>query len=371
MAFRVTIALQIATAIFLLTTLACVLRADTGPSLPRLFAPRQSAAPAKPQPKAEPKAEEKLTEIAAEAPTSSEVDTAEIIRRGDRVTRAGRGPMDSGEAALSEATAPPADDSGKWFISILVDDAEPSKALLYDLRHSQALRAWADLDEPKGSWSHATVYRAGDQTQDWRWKNLKITALPCMILQPPAQLVDETRPNSWRWGDPKTVIWQFDGYDTSNPRRAENRAAAIRAALQLYVKKISERQQIVNIGPRSRAVPPPTPGARQAATPGPKQDIGGAPPFQLSPSVQPGGAPVFPADPMGSAVQSAAQDGVLALAGKLLSGVAGNPTTWLMLLAALKVFELVAARTPNKLDDKVAGILSGIASSQKSPTPSA
>lgn len=339
--------------------------ADVGPSLPRLFA-RPQAAPAKPQPKESPKAEAEPQQVAATQPAipgGAEVDTAEIVRRGDRVTRAGSGPMSSEEQALSEATAPPADDSGKWFVSLIVDDSMESQALLYDLRHSPHLRAWIDLDEPKGSWSHATVYRKGDQTQDWRWKNLRISTYPVMILQPPAKLRDETKPDSWIWGDPKTVVWQFDGYDARSATRAQDRANAIRKALTLYVAKIAERQQVVNIGPRARVVPPPTPGPRgDAPTPGARQgDISASPPFALPPSIQtPGGNPVFPADPMVPSIAPAIEGSLVGLAGALFAKVFGSPITPLWLLVGLRVAQMAVALTPNKKDDAIVAAVSSV-----------
>ena len=99
-----------------------------------------------------------------------EVDSAEVTRRGDRVTRAGAGPMGVSEQLLSDATSPPPDDSHKWFFSVIVDEGTESQALLYDLKHSPHLRAWMNLDEPRESWSHCTLYKKGDATQDWRWQ---------------------------------------------------------------------------------------------------------------------------------------------------------------------------------------------------------
>lgn len=354
---------------FIAAMFAAAATADPGPSLPRLFArpqqPTKQVAPTKTQPA---EVAPKTDGVAAEQPQGgAEVDTAEIVRRGDRVTRAGSGPMSSADQLLSEATAPPADDSGKWFVSIIVDDQPASQALLYDLRHSPSLRAWIDLDEPKGSWAHATVYKRGDQTQDWRWKNLKITALPCMILQPPAKLRDESKPDSWIWGDPKTVIWQFDGYDTTQAARADNRAAAIRKALSMYVDTMGRRQQYANVGPRqAREIPPPSPGARQS-------DVGASPPFPLSQVPQiPGGNPVFPADPTLPAATptvQGAEAGIADLLGKLLGKTLGNPLMPLWVIVALKIFAIYAAWTPSKKDDAVAAVASSIVSGGSQAKP--
>lgn len=271
-----------------------------------LFFRRTVAAPqAVPQaaPKQEPKSELAAAQVqqATDPDKPREVDSSEVIRRGDRVTRAGAGPMGVSEQLISDATSPPADDSHKWFLSIIVDDAQESQALLYDLKHSPALRAWANIDEQRDSWAHVTVYKRGDVTQEWRWKELRITKLPVMILQPPAKLKDESKPDSWEWGNPKTVVWQWDGYDVTKPTRAQIRSDAIRTALKLYCDKLSTNPQYARAssGPRA-AAPPPTRGAKQGAdNPGPKQnDIGINPPFNLpAVPVAPSQAPVFPVDP--------------------------------------------------------------------------
>lgn len=228
---------------------------------------------------------------------SREVDSAEVIRRGDRVARSGRGPMSVDEQAIGEATAPPPDDSHKWFATIIVDDSEASRALLYDLQHSPQLRAWINLEDPKESWSHATVYKKDDQTQHWRWSSLRITQFPVLVIQPPAKLRDESQPESWVWGNPKTVVWQWDGYDLRQPNRAQLRSDAIRKALNLYVTTVASKQR-QTVGPRqSKAAPAATPGAKQQAGPA-QSDYGINPPFSV-PQPQPLSpvAPMFPSDP--------------------------------------------------------------------------
>jgi len=238
---------------------------------------------------------------ATDPPEPREVDSAEVTRRGDRVTRSGTGPMGVGEQLLSDATSPPADDSHKWFFSIIVDDGQESQALQYDLKHSPALRAWMNVDEPKDSWSHCTIYKRGDATQEWRWKGLSFSGYPVMILQPPAKLRDENQPDSWEWGNPKTVVWQWDRYDVTKPNRAQIRSDAIRTVLKAYIDKLSSNPQFARsyAGPRA-AAPPPTKGARQVDA-GPRQDnIGINPPFAIpqQPTTPSGPVfPVFPADP--------------------------------------------------------------------------
>ncbi len=345
--------------------------ADPGPGLP-LFRRPQAASPQAAPPRKQP------TSVALEVPPTpagvtseqtqgDEVDTAEVIRRGDRTVTAGRGPMDLDEVLMGDATAPPADDSHKWFVSVIVDDSKESQALLYDLKHSEYLRAWVNLEESKQSWSHTTVYVAKDQTQDWRWKNLKITRYPVLILQPPAKLRDEKKPDSWIYGDPKTVIWQFDGYDATSPNRAQLRSDAIRRALTLYVQAVASRRAREDYaGPRAKAAPPSTPGARQAATPGASQDAG-APPFTMPVFPQvPGSNPVTQTDPT-FPVAPTAQTGAIGQILGLAQYAMGSGGFWVFVLVGLKIFELFAAKTPSKLDDQVAVIARSIADQVQNP----
>lgn len=262
------------------------------------YRPEQPVAkPAAPQPAAarDDKSEAKSAPPASDAPR--EVDSAEVTRRGDRVTRAGAGPMGVGDQLLSDATGPPPDDSHKWFFSIVVDGSAESQALEYDLKHSPHLRAWINLDEPRESWSHATLYKKGDVTQDWRWKGLTFSGYPVMILQPPAKLRDESQPSSWEWGDPKTVVWQWDRYDVTKPNRAQLRSDAIRVVLKAYLEKLSTQPQFTRAYASNRPeAPPATTGPRQVD--GPKQDnIGVNPPFTLPQTPNIPSQPIFPVFP--------------------------------------------------------------------------
>lgn len=343
-------------------------------------------ADSKPEPKSEPAAAQ--VQQATETDKPREVDSSEVIRRGDRVTRAGAGPMGVSEQLISDATSPPADDSHKWFLSIIVDDAQESQALLYDLKHSPALRAWANIDEQRDSWAHVTVYKRGDGTQEWRWKELRITKLPVMILQPPAKLKDESKPDSWEWGNPKTVVWQWDGYDVTKPTRAQIRSDAIRTALKLYCDKLSSNPQYARAssGPRA-AAPPPTRGAKQGAdNPGPKQnDIGINPPFNLpAVPVAPSQAPVFPVDPTQVVAQprattTATEPSAVSLLLKILGetgGSTGLNNLLLLVIAGLQVWRIIATNLHLKtiLGDDAFGalvkFLNQMAGQQSQPTTS-
>lgn len=238
--------------------------------------------------------------VAVEQSAGREVDSAEVLRRGDRVTRGGVGPESRSEQLLGDATAPPPDDSHKWFVTIIEDGGQASQALLYDLKHSPHLRAWANVDEPKESWAHVSVYGKDDATQHWRWSSLRITQFPVMLIQPPAKLRDESQPESWIWGNPKIVVWQWDGYDSTNPNRAQLRSDAIRKALGAYVSREAARQQRQGVPRMMRESPPATPGSRQGGVVGgPEQrdDYGIAPPFSVPTVPTVPNLPVFPPDP--------------------------------------------------------------------------
>jgi hypothetical protein len=236
-----------------------------------------------------PPAEALAANVTQESTAGAEVDVEEVLRRGDRVTRAGRGPMGGADRAIGDAMAPPPDDSRKWFFTVVIEKGErESDTLLYDLKHSADLRAWANPDEPRESWAHVNIYVRGDESQDWRFKNLRITKYPCMVLQPPAKLMSDADPKSWEWGDPATVVWQWDGYDVTLPARATLRADAIRKAVTAYATKFNDRRQ------RFAASPPPTPGSKQASTP---SENTAAPPLPAMPGT-PSNA-VFQQNPSG------------------------------------------------------------------------
>ena len=344
---------------------------DPGPGLPIFRRPAaapvaaaKKAGPPKeldvPKPFAPPAEALKAEGSTVEKTEGAEVDAAEVLRRGDHVTRAGRGPMGAEDRLIGDAVSPPPDDSHKWFISIVVEKgSKESEALLYDLKHSTELRAWANPEEQKDSWSHVTIYVKGDESQDWRWKNLRVERYPVMILQPPAKLADESVRDSWIWGDPKTVVWQWDGYDATSPERAKLRADALRKVLVAYASKTAAKRE------RYAAAPPPTPGAKQAAKP---SDNTGAPVFPQVINL-PGSNPVS-VDPTQPSTPTQTPTGpLLQLLQVALQGF-GSGGFWVFILVALKAWELWAAATPSKVDDQIVAFFRGIAESQTNkPNP--
>lgn len=214
-----------------------------------------------------------LTGAAIAAPP--EVDTAEILRRGDFVERVGSGIAQSiGQDQISEALSPPADDSHKWFVTLLTQKNCPAcERLKADFARAPELKAFVAVDDYKRSWAHYNVYRVPDPTQDWRWKGLKIKGFPTLLIQPPF---------SRKFGDPATVVMQKTGYDG----RPEKLAREISNGIKLYVKKVAEReaahkQREARPATSEIAVQKPMAGHGQVAP------LGADPPFTPAPKVEP------------------------------------------------------------------------------------
>lgn len=344
-------------------------------ALPRFRAGQNRAAQPESKP---PVAAEKVSSGSAEvvqfAPpkTPSEVNTEEVIRRGDRVILAGRGPMATADAFFADATSPPADDSHKWFVSLIVDDSLESRALLFDVVHEPTLSAWMDLNDGKSSWSHVKVYQSNDETTRARWAKIKISQYPVMILQPPTKLSNERDPRSWEWGPPETVVYQWSGYPAKEAGRAKTRSDQLRSALELYIKTITAKRSA-------------TPSAQRANTPvvGPGDDertaervgagqVGGPPPFTI-----PGGASIPSSNPFATPdpISPVAPQATGAI-GQLLTlalNAMGSGGFWVFVLVGLKIFELYARATPGVTDDMIAAfirsIVDGVQKTPTTPTP--
>jgi hypothetical protein len=170
-------------------------------------------------------------------PPTEEVDAAEIKRLGDHVQYVD-GDSKSSPGDYVEVMGPPADDNHKWFISIIGSKSCAACARLKaDLKSNEYLRALITVHEnddnhsdTKTSWAHYTYYLAGDKSQDFRWKDLKIKGYPTILVQPPLNK---------KYGDPSTVVVQMTGYDGDGKKLATSIAAGIKA----YLAKQAERRQ--------------------------------------------------------------------------------------------------------------------------------
>jgi hypothetical protein len=158
-----------------------------------------------------------------------EVDTAAVIRRGDHVEHV-NGIQSEADAAWGEVTSPPADDSHKWFITVLTTrNCRPCAQLKADWGTSQYLKAFAIPGDQKNSWAHINFYDATDETHAWWQKNIKIAGYPTVLIQPP---------RSKQYGDPSTVVLQKTGYNG----KPEELAAKMSAGLKTYVSKLAQRR---------------------------------------------------------------------------------------------------------------------------------
>lgn len=214
-----------------------------------------------------------------------EVDAAEIKRLGDHVQYVdGNAIRDAGDYV--EVMGPPADDNHKWFISVIGSKGCAACARLKaDLKTNEYLRALIVVHEnddnhsdTKTSWSHYTYYLAGDKSQDFRWKDLKIKGYPTILVQPPLNK---------KYGDPSTVVIQMTGYDGDGKKLATNIAAGIKAYLakQAEVRSTGHRAQLVSLVNAREGEFPPQPPAPRASSLNPQASGWGQIPWTPAPKV--------------------------------------------------------------------------------------
>lgn len=198
--------------------------------------------------------------------TPPEVDQAEVMRLGDLVQSVGDNVRASSADAFVTAMGPPASDADKWFISVLsMKGCAGCEKLKKDWATNPWLLALANPTDPKQSWSHYQVYDKDDRSQAFRFENIKVTAYPTILIQPP---------RSGRYGEPATVVYQ--GVYGGDP---EKLSRGITAAIRQYISKLQT---------------PPTP-AHSGAT----GQVAADPPWQPTPRVdpwqpQPQPSPQFP-----------------------------------------------------------------------------
>lgn len=110
----------------------------------------------------------------------------EIARRGSHVEMTGT--IRSG--LMAAALSPPAEDSAKWFLTLVVKPGQAeSERMRQVLQSDPALKAWVDASDPAKSTMHYQVRSVDDQTQtDWLsglQPAIKDWGLPLVVLQPP------------------------------------------------------------------------------------------------------------------------------------------------------------------------------------------
>jgi hypothetical protein len=205
-----------------------------------------------------------------------EVERDAVVRLGNMVQRLGVDGIAADEVdAFVEAVAPPADDSGKWFIYIVtMQGCQPCAKLKRDWASSQDLQAFAKPSDASNSWAHFTTYDKDDETQAWRFKNIKISSYPTIIIQPP---------RSGTFGDPKTVVFQKAGYDGDPKKLAQAMSSAIRRySASLPKKGTAQRTPPFKPSPKPSPVLPPDVGPPPVVPPNIPPDVPPSPDSPLS-----------------------------------------------------------------------------------------
>lgn len=277
-------------------------------------------------------------------------DTAqrEILRRGNLAERLGNGHRDDAQVAITEALRPPADDSHKWFVSLVTTgNCASCERLKRDFAQSPHLQAFVDVEDHTQSWAHYNVYPIEDATQAWRFREIKLTGYPTLIIQPP---------RNGRFGDPKTVVLQKTGYE-GDPKKL---ADAMRSGIATYVRT------------QARQRPAPRSGVRQEATGQPV--ISYEPPFTPPPKVDPNPSyPPYsfdiPPAPTPQPVVNPLTLLVSLLAGLMSSG--GLTNLLLLVIAGLAVIRTFRKATGQKLllDDAAFQSVIDTLKSLTNPTP--
>ena len=295
-----------------------------------------------------------------------EVDAAEVLRRGDLVTVAGEGPRAAEDNAIAAATAPPADDSSMWFVTVIkTRNCVYCDKLIADFQKAPELQAFISVAAPNKPWGHYNVFDASDQTQQWRLKDYKIAGYPTLVIQPP---------RNGMWGNPRTVVFQKSGYDGN----AAALAKEITTGVRRYATAMS-KQGYPKIQATADAIP-----LSNSFVAGGSEQVAVNPPFNTPPKVDPfnptpSPAPtVFPQFPPVEPAPTPAQPQLPSLTQVLsilitalgsLMGAQGAGNLLLLIMVALWVLELIAPKTETKADDQVVAFLKELLDHLKSNPP--
>lgn len=198
----------------------------------------------------------------------------EIARRGNHVELTGT--IRSGLMAM--ALSPPADDSSKWFVTLIVKPgAADSEAMRSTFASDPALRPWVDVREPLKSTTHYHVRSIDDATQaDWLSglrPAIARSGLPLVVLQPP---------KNGQFGPSATIVKLIGGVVPG-----DKLAAKLRTAIIDYVQAIESP-----VGwalPTALPTASPTAGehAKQFVSSAHPTGIGVPPPFNVPPKDPP------------------------------------------------------------------------------------
>jgi hypothetical protein len=176
--------------------------------------------------------------LAAQESPRPEVDTAEILRWGDRVVVSGEGHRDAGETLFSEAMSPPADDSDQWYVTVWGTSRDQATlAVVKAFERDPHLAAFvaAPPGEKTRPWAHFNFYRADDRTQSWRFAEHKIPS------SGPFPIVTIQTPRNGRFGKFGLVIDRIEASQLgAQPAELGKR---MQASVRLYLKKLQESQR--------------------------------------------------------------------------------------------------------------------------------
>lgn len=174
------------------------------------------------------------TIVSAEQPNGlDERATEETARRGADVEPLGviqAGP----DVAVRKAFAPPADDSDKWWVNVIVaganatDKEKAASKLLVDDIHALKFKCYVKPEDPASSWAQYQERREDDPLQqDWLAPirpKLKEVGLPAVVIQPPRN--GQFGPNNRT----VCVVGQYDG-------RPDVFSQLIRQRVEAYIYK--------------------------------------------------------------------------------------------------------------------------------------
>lgn len=280
-----------------------------------------------------------------------ELDDSEISRRGDLVTVTGEGQRNTAELLFTMAMAPPADDSGQWFVSVFGRGDAASTGLVKAFETDPHLAPFiASPREGVPAWAHFNFYRLDDPTQQWRLKEFGIdpaAALPIVIVQPPRDGsfggIVKTKDARGQEVTRMVVIDRIDGVNI----QAAGAAEALRRRLTASVKLWNETLAKNNFVPPAKVVRRFTEDADRLAKSDShgqgelqRDEHGQQPAFPWGPQTPPPATPVHPVFPPGGP----AADPMPAPSGALLRLVLAYfpsvPTLLLFLTAASNVWML-------------------------------
>ena len=158
----------------------------------------------------------------------------EIARRGDFVVATGT--VRSG--LMAAALAPPADDSGKWYVYLVGDpkdvDYQKQKKIIEE---DKDIRPWINPADRVHSTTHFDCRSVKDETQKNWLEGLQPAiykyGLPMIVVQPPS---------SGQFGDPRTIVKAFHGLHTG-----KQLSQKLSEGIIAYVKIIESGQKVAGI----------------------------------------------------------------------------------------------------------------------------